>query len=77
MWQIENPWVVFNYIYTRDLNNNFDFICLINEDKWKSFENKDELLNMRSDKLKISDVEIKNPNNPAQLKKARLITYYF
>jgi len=77
MWQIENPWVVFNYVYTRDLNNNFDFICLINEDKWESFENKDELLNMRSDKLKISDVEIKNPNNPAQLKKAKLITYYF
>lgn len=77
MWQIENPWVVFNYIYTRDLKNNFDFICLINEDKWESFENKDELFNMQSDRLKISDVEIKNPNNPAQLKRAKLITYYF
>ena len=76
MWQIENPWVVFNYIYTRDMNNCFDFMCLINEEKWESFEDKDELLNMQSDRLKISDVEIKNPNNPARLKRAKLITYY-
>lgn len=77
MWKIKNPWVVFNYIYTRNMNNNFDFMCLINEDKWQSFKNKDELFNMQSDRLKISDVEIKNPNNPAQLKRAKLITYYF
>ena len=51
-------------------------MALINENKWNSFENKDELVSLQNENLKIIDVKIKDTNNPAKLKNAKLITYY-
>lgn len=78
MWGIENPWTVFDYIYQRDFEKEFNFMAIINDDKWNTLENTDklELLAKNEPNLFIKDVEIKNPNNPAQLKEAKLITYY-
>lgn len=76
MWGIENPWTVFNYIYQRDFNHSFNFMAIINEAKWDSLENRDKLLTIDNKSLKITDVRIKDPNNPAKLKNAKLITYY-
>lgn len=76
MWGIENPWSVFKYIYQRDSEKSFNFMALINENKWNSFENKDELVSLQNENLKIIDVKIKDTNNPAKLKNAKLITYY-
>ncbi|HGO5823763.1 TPA: NgoPII family restriction endonuclease [Mannheimia haemolytica] len=76
MWGIENPWSVFNYIYQRDIRNKFNFMCLINQEKWNSFENRNLLVELKHSNLKITDVEIKDPNNPAKLKLAKLITFY-
>ena len=73
MWGIDNPWSVFHYIYQRDINRNFNFMCLINEEKWQRLPNKQDLLDLQNDDLIIRDVQIKNPNNPAQLKNAKLI----
>ena len=52
-------------------------MALINEDKYLSFSNTKELedLEKENKNLEIKDVRIKNPNNPAQLKKAKLITF--
>lgn len=79
MWGIENPWSVFNYVYLRDMSNEFNFMCIINEDKWNSFENTSDLMAIteQNTNLVVSDVKVKNPNNPAELKKAKLITFYF
>lgn len=79
MWGIENPWNVFNYVYSRDMSNEFNFMCIINEDKWNSFKNTSDLLELtkKSVNLVVHDVKVKNPNNPAQLKNAKLITFYF
>lgn len=76
MWGIENPWFVFNYIYQRDMEKSFNFMAIINEDKWNSFNNTDKLLAIQDSKLAISDIKIKNPNNPERLRNAKLITYY-
>lgn len=76
MWGIENPLKVFNYIYQRNLSNKFNFMCLINQEKWDSFGNVTLLLNLEHENLKINDVEIKDPNNPAKLKSAKLVTFY-
>lgn len=76
MWGIENPLKVFNYIYQRNLSNKFNFMCLINQEKWDSFDNVNLLLNLEHENLKINDVEIKDPNNPAKLKSAKLVTFY-
>lgn len=77
MWGIENPWSVFNYVYSRNTQKNFTFMCIINENKWDEFDNTDLLIEMAySNKaLNIQYIEIKNPDNPAQLQDARLITY--
>ncbi|MBR0128863.1 MAG: NgoPII family restriction endonuclease [Neisseriaceae bacterium] len=75
MWGIDNPWSVFHYIYQRDINRNFNFMCLINEEKWQRLPNKQDLLDLQNDDLIIRDVQIKNPNNPAQLKNAKLIAF--
>lgn len=76
MWHIENPWKVFSYVYQRDKKNRFSFMAIINENKWKSFDNTNELLSIQNERLKITDIEIKDPNNPMKLKNAKLVTYY-
>lgn len=75
MWGIENPWTVFNYVYQRDFEKLFNFMAIINEDKWNMLENTAELLSINNPNLLIKDIKIKNPNNPAQLKSAKLIAY--
>jgi len=77
MWGIENPIKVFDYIYERDNTKQFNFIALINEDKYNSFLNREELENLEKENkyLEIKNVKIKNPNNPAQLRSAKLITF--
>ena len=77
MWHIENPWKVFSYIYRRNLAADFNFMCVINLEKWNTLENRSKLLELQKNfpALKISDVKIKNPDNPAKLNAAKLITY--
>ena len=77
MWGIENPFVVFSYIFKCDLKQNFNFMCIINDDKFNQLPNLNSLLKLQDThpSLKIDDVQIKNPNNPAQLKSAKLITF--
>lgn len=75
MWGIDNPWSVFHYVYQKDTSKEFNFMCLINEHKWQSLPNTQDLLNLQNNNLTIRDVQIKNPNNPAQLKNAKLICF--
>ena len=77
MWGIENPIKVFDYIYERDNTKQFNFMALINDDKYNSFFNREELENLEKENkyLEIRNVKIKNPNNPAQLRSAKLITF--
>lgn len=42
----------------------------------EQFNNTDKLLAIQDSKLTISDIKIKNPNNPARLRNAKLITYH-
>ncbi|MCR5126141.1 MAG: NgoPII family restriction endonuclease [Treponema sp.] len=76
-WQIKNPFKVFDYVYKESAEEKFDFMCIINTDKFDSFGNTPELYELAKSnkKLSIQDVHIKNPNNPAQLRKAKLITF--
>jgi type-2 restriction enzyme ngoPII len=77
MWGIENPIKVFDYIYERDNTKQFNFMALINDDKYNSFFNREELENLEKENkyLEIRNVKIKDPNNPAQLRSAKLITF--
>ena len=78
MWGIENPWKVFEDIYKRDFNKKFNFMCLISDKKWASFSNKEDLeklIEEKTDTVSKENVEVKNPDNPAQLIKAKLISF--
>lgn len=77
MWGIENPWSTFNYVYRRDERRNFNFMAIINEEKWRRLENTKRLydLSKRNEHLQIKTVRIKDPDNPAHLNNARLVTF--
>ena len=77
MWGIQNPWKVFGDVYMRDLSKKFTFMAIINEAKWNTFDNTQELFALERviPQLSITDIKIKNPDNPAQLKHAKLICF--
>lgn len=79
MWGIENPWRAFSYILNTQGNTDFSMDCIIRNDKWNSFENKDELVQLayQTQNLSITDVRIKDPDNPARLNEAKLVTFRF
>lgn len=78
MWHIENPFKVFDDVYQRNFNHRFNFMAIINDEKWQSLDNTNELLDTVShhQNASITDIFIKNPNNPAQLKPAKLIQFF-
>ena len=75
MWGIENPWTVFKYVYQRDVTKDFTFMCIINDEKWGTFDNTHLLTSISNPGFSIKNVCIKNPDNPAKLEKAKLISY--
>lgn len=75
MWGIENPWNVFNYVYTRELNKKFNFMCIINDEKWATFDNTEMITSLNVDGFSIADIKVKNPDNPANLVPAKLIAF--
>lgn len=79
MWGIENPWRAFSYILNTHVSADFSMECIIRNDKWNSFENKDQLVQLanQTPNLSITDVRIKDPNNPARLNEAKLVTFKF
>lgn len=78
MWHIENPFKVFSQYYKVE-EADFNFIAIINEDKYNSFANIAALESLKQSVkgLSIVDVNIKDPNNPAKLKSAKVITYAY
>lgn len=78
MWGIENPMKVFRYIYTPVDDAKFNFMCIINDAKWESFTNNDELVKLTKthDNLSIINVKIKNPDNPIKHYNAKLIKFH-
>lgn len=78
MWGIENPFKAFERYYQRDKNHKFDFMAIINEDKYNSFENTVVLEKFaeQNSNLNIKNIKIKNPDNPSRLVEAKLITFF-
>lgn len=77
MWEIQNPFCVFDYVYERKHAKKFNFMCIINDDKWNTLDNTADLLALQGKVggLSITDKKIKSPNNPAVLKDVKLITF--
>lgn len=77
MWTITNPFKVFGDIYSVDSKKKFNFMAIINDDKWNCLENKDKLIKMKekNKNLKIIKTEIRDSEKPENMKPVRLITF--
>jgi hypothetical protein len=73
MWSIYHPSKVFDYV-TQQSNKPYIKAIMLTE-KFNSF---DEIIKTKiQEKANVSTINIKNPNNPAQLQQAVLIEYEF
>jgi hypothetical protein len=54
-------------------------MCIINNEKWATLGNTSSLENLAEteNSLTISSIRIKDPNNPANLRDAKLISFSF
>ena len=77
MWHIEHPNKIFSYLNCIDDACKFQLLVLIKTEKFNSFseEDKNNILQLKSENCQITDVEIKNPDNPAQWIKTKLINF--
>lgn len=75
MWQIQNPRRVFNYLHTT--GDTFELVAIIPTTKYNSFptDSKNRIENLGNPNLSISDVQVKDPNNPANLIDSKLIVF--
>lgn len=77
MWQIQNPRRVFEYLHIKE-NNVFELVAIIPVAKYNSFSDEsirkiESLTNGKN--ITIKDVNVKDPNNPANLIEAKLIVF--
>ena len=78
MWQIEHPSKVYNYLGIEYLpEKSFRLFALISQSKYSSFSKQDResFEAIANSALKIKDVKIRMPDNPAKLITAKLISY--
>jgi NgoPII restriction endonuclease len=80
MWGISNPVDIYNYININyNEAANLEVIAIMTAEKYNSFPPSDIVKIEKSstdiNSLEIKDIQIKSPNNPASLIKAKLITY--
>ncbi len=75
MWGIQNPQSVFGSLVNFDKSSNFSAYALILSTKYDSFPEQDRKNIESNQNIKIKDVEIKSPNNPANYLKAKLICF--
>lgn len=77
MWHIQNPINVFQNVASINKNHQFTVNALLLTEKYNSFPGADrkKLGSLQNGNFKIQDIKIKSPNNPAQLLKAKLITF--
>jgi hypothetical protein len=74
MWEIENPVAVFSYRYEVDEKKSFSLVALMTKEKYDSFPQEDRNALKANKEIQSKAVNIKNPNNPAQLMQAQLLT---
>ena len=77
MWHIENPTKIFNYIYNYDETKSFQLICLMTKEKYDSMplQDREVIENLNNPNVSVSDVKIKNPNNPILLMDVKLLVF--
>jgi len=79
MWHIDNPLKVFSGIREVEDKYTFSLTCIMRKSKYQSFSETDKNDVTKNDvtkneNLSVTDIKIKDPDNPAKLIDATLIT---
>jgi len=74
MWHIDNPLKVFSGIREVEDKYTFSLTCIMRKTKYQSFSEADKNDITKNENLSVKDIKIKDPNNPAKLIDAALIT---
>lgn len=74
MWHIDNPLKVFSSVRKIEDNVAFSLTCIMRETKYQSFNEADKNNIAENDNLSVTKVKIQDPDNPAKLIDATLIT---
>ncbi len=73
MWHIDNPLKVFSGVREVEDKCIFSLTCIMRKTKYQSFSEADKNNITKNKKLSITDIKIKDPDNPAKLIDATLI----
>ena len=74
IWKTQNPLRVFSNTYNYDKKQDFMLIALMLKDKFDSFPKKHIDALTADSQIKLENVKIRNPNNPAKELDAKLVT---
>ncbi len=76
MWQIQNPRKVFDYLH-QTTEREFELVCVIPTEKYDSFQEESRLKieELELEEFELTNVEVKDPNNPANLIECKLISF--
>ena len=72
MWTIQNPLKVYKDLFALN-GNDFQLFALMRKEKYNSFPKGDRELIEKQEGLKINDVKIQDPDNPAKQIQGKLI----
>ena len=77
MWDIQNPIKVFSNIINIEDKNEFSLYTIMTQNKYLSLPKDERETLEKQNNIEIKDIKIKNPNNPAKLLDAKLISLIF
>ena len=77
MWEIENPVRVFSYRYKVDERKDFSLAAIMTKAKYDSFPESDRAAIEGDSSITSRPTTVKNPNNPAEMLDAQLITLWW
>ena len=75
MWQIQNPLKVYKEFCKIENAEKFHLFALLRRDKYNSFPKEDRSKIEGNKSISVNDIKIRDPNNPAKLVEAKLISY--
>ena len=75
MWHIDNPNKIFSYLHTTQNDSDFELICLMKKEKYDSLPKNDREAVENHLSVSVTDVKIKNPNNPVQLMDGKILVF--
>jgi hypothetical protein len=75
MWQIQNPTKVFSDLCSIDKQKKFNLITIMRKDKYDTYPQSDIKKLEGTKGISVKNIKIREPNNPAKLIDAKLISF--